>query len=228
MSWRDDATAVHLKKRGVTDVRVVGCPSILLDAQALPLPEADPVAQGAVLISVRHPKLMSVPYSLHAKVRADVRRLIELARKRGHENIKLLCHDPADLSFAAEFRDVPMLYTEGVARFLGWLRDSLINLSFRLHSFVPCVSLGVPALHFSYDQSALNLIQTLGLSAWDIDFANTPDIIPHVSRYWNSLAPGATRDSSFAPRWADLKATMTHEVAAFAARVDKHALSCKF
>jgi hypothetical protein len=226
---RDQATLSHLAKLNVPDVRVVGCPSIALDTELLRLPPPDPVATGAVLISVRHPKLMSVPYSLHAKLRRDLRRLIDLARHRGHQNVKLLCHDPADLSFAAEFSDIPMLYSENVNRFLGWLRDCQMNLTFRLHSFVPAISMGKPTLHFSYDQRALNLIQTLDLTPWDIDFVNTPDIIPRVQKSWDSWSNGfPVTPMPFAAIWAKLTNTMVEEMNVFAARVTKHSENCKF
>ena len=218
---RDHATCAFLEGLGVPDVRVAGCPSIMLAPASLPLPPPDPIAMGAILISVRHPALMSVPYSLHAKVRTDLRRLIDLAGRRGHHDIKLLCHDPEDLSLASEFSGIPILYSENVTRFLGWLRDCRMNLTFRLHSFVPAIALGVPTLHFSYDQRALNLIETLGLSAWDINFVKTPDVIPSVQRLWDAYDQQGMDSMPFRPTWSKLKELMTEEVSAFAARVQK-------
>ncbi len=223
---RDNATRSFLEGLSVPDVRVGGCPSIVLNERSLVLPPPDPVATDAVLISIRHPALMSVPYSLHAKLRIDVRRLIDLARRRGHQNVKLLCHDRADLSFAAEFPDVPMLYSENVGRFLGWLRDCRMNLTFRLHAFIPSISLGTPAIHFSYDERALNLIETLGLRDWDIDFVNTPDILPRVEELW--AAGEAGNSKPFLPSWNRFEKAMQEEMGTFAACVAKYAESHKF
>ncbi len=118
---RDRATAQHLAGLGCATVRAVGCPALFL-GDALPLmPAADPALADTVLLSIRHPRLMSVPHSVQGRLHQDVRRLIDHFTGLGHD-VRLLCHDYQDLPFAQAFPDVPAMYTEDPYRFLAWLR----------------------------------------------------------------------------------------------------------
>ena len=55
------------------------------------------VGSGAALLSVRHPRLMSVPYAEQGRVHRDVEDLTAVLGERyGH--VILLCHDYQDLA----------------------------------------------------------------------------------------------------------------------------------
>lgn len=162
---RDRATLDAFDRHGVRRRILGGCPSLWLGEANLPPP--DPEVVGAALISVRHPKLMSVPYELQGRTYFDVRRLAD--RLRRGRRVLLLCHDFQDLAFARAFPDLPALYTEDPHRFLGWLRDGAVSVGYRLHGFLAACEVGTPAVHLSYDERGRSLIETVGLAEWDVD-----------------------------------------------------------
>lgn len=173
---RDVATRRHLESLGVRNIQVVGCPVLALDPRQLNLPPPDSRTQNATLISIRHPELMNVPPKLQGRVHTDVPRLIHGLRELGHQKIALLCHDARDIRFAAH-HDIPYLYTENPLRYLSWLRDCRLNVTFRVHSLLPSAVLGTPSVHFTYDERAQGLIDIAGLQACSIDYVTSPDPI---------------------------------------------------
>ncbi|MBK8510148.1 MAG: polysaccharide pyruvyl transferase family protein [Candidatus Competibacter sp.] len=172
---RDTHTRDYLAAFGFPHARVIGCPVLSLRPDRLNLPKPDRRAADAVLISLRNPLLMNVSPRLQLQVHVDLRRLIDGLRAQGQTKIALLCHDPRDLRFAAGHTDVPLLYTENPLRYLGWLRDSQLNISYRVHSLLPCATLGTPCVHFTYDERALGLIDTAALHACSVDYVHDPD-----------------------------------------------------
>jgi len=164
---RDLATHEAFERAGIRNQRLGGCPSLWLGESDLPLPAAETEVAGAALISVRHPKLMSVPYELQGRTYFDVRHIID--RLRADQPVYLLCHDYQDLPFARAFPDVPILYSEDPYRFLGWLRDCALNVGYRLHGFLACCALHTPAVHLAYDERGTSLVETVGLGPWNVD-----------------------------------------------------------
>jgi hypothetical protein len=213
---RDGATAAHLEGLGLKDVIVAGCPAMFLEDDDLRLPPPDPAVVGGTLISIRAPSLMSVPYTLHGKVRTVLRDIVNLARERGDRPVSILCHDRRDLAFAAEFCEVPFLYTEDVQRFLGWLRDCALNVSFRLHAFVPCLMLGTPSVNLSYDQRAISLIELLGLSEWDIDLVRVDNVMEHISQRLDNLHHLAELKARAQPGSTNSRRALTDAASKFA------------
>lgn len=181
---RDDATARVLSDLGVEHVTVAGCPSLLLGRLGADLPEPDETLAGAAMLSLRHPKLMSVPYGDQGRVHRQVEQLI--ARLRAdHGRVVLVCHDYQDLAFAAEFADADagaeVRYTEDARQLLGWLRGGAVSVGYRLHGFLACVALGVPALHLSYDERGEAMIETLGLGDYDLPLHTTDQVADAVA-----------------------------------------------
>lgn len=216
---RDQATAKHLEALGAEHVRVAGCPSLLLGRTSASLPPPEPGVRGSILISCRHPDLMSVPYCFRGKVRSTVRGMIDMFRSRGHDNIKLVCHDYQDLAFAQEFPDVPMLYTEDPRRFLGWLRDCELNLTFRLHGFLSCLAMGRPSIHLSYDERGHSMIEAVGLSDWEVNFVHSPDVLAEIRERCDSLPQLEALRRRMQPQWDNLCGRLTDGAASFAQRV---------
>ena len=101
--------------------------------------EADSAVRGGTLLSIRHPRLMSVPTRDEARVHGVVSRLIEALRTRTPGPIRLLCHDLRDLEFASSFTDVDYILPDDVHGYLQLLREAALVVSFRLHAFVPCL-----------------------------------------------------------------------------------------
>jgi hypothetical protein len=172
---RDDATAAHLADLGVEGVTVAGCPALFLDRFVADLPAPDLDLAGTALLSLRHPRLMSVPYAEQGRVAGDVRALVA-GLERDFDRVALLCHDYQDLAFAAAFPGVEVRYTEDPRRLLAWLRGCAVAVGYRLHGFIASVALGVPAVHISYDERGQSMIDTLDLGAYDVPMHETPDV----------------------------------------------------
>ena len=173
---RDEATAAHMASIGCRNTTVGACPTIYLDRMMHRLPEVPGALDRTVLISVRTPDLMSIPLEKQARVRSDILDILQLLRRRGHADVRLLCHDHRDISFAASFGDVEYIYTGDVMTYLSLLSRCALNVTYRLHSFLPCVSFGRPTIKISYDERALSLIDTVGLGSWNINMIEEPDV----------------------------------------------------
>lgn len=199
---RDQATLVHLGDLGLGNVELGACPSLMLRPQSAPPPSGD---RGEVLISIRNPRLMSVPLRDQARVAAEVRGLVEALRERGIGPVRLLCHDRRDMAFAAGFDDVAYAIPDDAADFLGRLRSAALVVSFRLHSFLPCMALGVPAVNISYDERSAGMMRTLGLGDWDLDFLSTPGLAAAAVERADRLEELEALRAANATRWAGLE-----------------------
>jgi polysaccharide pyruvyl transferase WcaK-like protein len=215
---RDGTTARQLSALGVESI-VVGCPSLFLHEAPLPLPARDASLADAILISIRNPARMSIPMALRARVQSDVRGLIDFFRNAG-SRVYLLCHDYQDIAFAKGFVDTPLLYTEDPYQFLAWLRDCRLNVGFRLHAFLCCVSMGVPSIPISYDERAMSLIDTVGLASWNVDFIRSADVLREVTTRCDTLDRLERLKDAAKPVWENLRRAMTDGIEKFAGRVE--------
>jgi hypothetical protein len=188
---RDEATAAYLADLGIDRATVAGCPSLFLDRFTdLPAPDAD--LAGTALLSLRNPRLMSVAYAEQGRVQRDVRRLVGGLRQ-DYDSVALLCHDYQDLAFAAMFEDVEVRYTEDPRTLVAWLRGCAVAVGYRLHGFLTSVALGIPAVHVSYDERGESMIDTLGLSAFDVPLHATADVAEEVVDRLRSLGGRSPR-----------------------------------
>jgi hypothetical protein len=222
---RDEATARLLNDLGVEQVTVAGCPSLLLGRLGADLPAPDETLAGTALLSLRHPKLMSVPYADQGRVRRQVDGLI-VRLGADHDRVALVCHDYQDLAFAAEFADaagasVEVRYTEDARTLLGWLRGAAVCVGYRLHGFLACVALGVPALHLSYDERGTAMVETLGLNDYNLPLHTTDQLADAVAERLNDLA-GIPPGAAAAPTLQRLADALTDGVGALATRAADH------
>jgi len=206
---RDSVTKGYLEGLGFDGAEVVGCPVLALDPSRLALPGSDPRAAGATLVSVRNPLLMNISPRLQGRVFSDVRGIIDGLRSMGHTKLGLLCHDPRDLRFAAAFPDVPALYTEQPLRYLSWLRDCRLSVTFRLHSLLPCAVLGVPSVHLTYDERALGLIETARLGACEVNYVSARSPVSEALEKCGSPEALTAAADAARPAWAELRRLMT-------------------
>lgn len=174
---RDDATLGHLRALGVEDAVLAGCPSMLVSQLPSLASATGAGGDSGTLLSVRNPRLMSVPVREEARVRAAVTGLIEALEADGHGPVRVLCHDTRDLEFASSLGSVPYVLPDDVHGYLDLLRRARLVVSFRLHAFVPCASFGTPAINISYDERSQSLMRTIGFADWDIDFLRTSDLV---------------------------------------------------
>jgi polysaccharide pyruvyl transferase WcaK-like protein len=133
---------------------------------------------------------MSVPPPLQWRVADDVRRLIATLNETFGGTVLLACHDYADLEFAAAFPEAQSIYFDGAERYIDALRRCRLSVSYRLHAFLPCLAFGTPAIHLSYDERGKAAVATAGMSEWDVDITQEPDVVDavmtrarHIERY---------------------------------------------
>lgn len=220
---RDDATLNHLHGLGLTGALLGGCPTLMLSDLFPATGDLPPTSDGAVLVSVRNPRLMSIPLTNQARVYSDVRRMIDALQAEGLGPLQLLCHDKRDLAFAAGFGDVPYILPDDVLSHLDLLRRARLVVTFRLHAFVPCLSFGTPAVNLSYDERSVSLVRTLGLEEWDIDLLREPDVPAAVLD--RARRPGDLREMvrRARPTWDALEQTTRRAVTDFADAVQAYA-----
>ena len=172
---RDHASSKLLTELGLSSVEVTGCPSLFLPANS-----NDLKSDNQVLISIRHPDRMSVPPPLQWRIANDVHRLIAALRREYGDVVSLICHDYKDLEFAAAFPGVPALYFDDVERYVTRLRHCRLNVSYRLHAFLPCLAFGVHSIHLSYDERGKSMVETAGMKEWDIDLSREHEVVDLV------------------------------------------------
>lgn len=216
---RDKATYDYLRRIGCHDIRLGGCPTIFLDRIMSRLPKIPEGDQGGVLISVRNPSLMSIPLCKRNKVYDDVFRLAEMASGLGMGGVRLLCHDYRDLPFAASFSGLEYVYAGEVHHFLALLKACSLNITYRLHSFLPCLAFGTPVVNISYDERSLSLVDTVGFDHWNINMLAVEDVPTAVAdRLGRQEDLRQTRERA-APLWQDLYQGMSEAFAQFASQV---------
>ena len=219
---RDKATRDHLHSVGANDAVVGGCPTIFLDRAEHRFPPLTAPDEGTVLISIRHPELMSIPLSERAKVPGHIRAIMDFLHGEGHNDIRLLCHDHRDIPFAASFEGVEYLYTGDLYTYLSLLRSCALNVAYRLHSALPCVAFGRPVIKVSYDERALSLMEAVGLGDWNIDMVSSPDTVAEVIDRYTRLSDFDDVCASARMGWSDLCSLMSDTFSAFASEVSEY------
>jgi len=161
---------------------------------------------------------MSIPVSFQYKLREDIINLISLLKKSGYKNVKILCHDHRDIPFADSL-NIEYLYTEDVYTFLSYLRNTRLNLTYRLHSFIPCLAFDIPTINISYDQRSISLIETIKMSSWNINMM-TENVITEVKNRLDNLAQLAEMKNELRKTvWPELKEKMLSGCEQFAEAV---------
>ncbi|BCW90853.1 hypothetical protein sos41_40290 [Alphaproteobacteria bacterium SO-S41] len=159
---RDTSSQARLRELGI-DVQLGGCPTLFLPQNR------EDSASGDILISLRHPMRMCVPPALQWRIPEDVRRMIASLKAAFARPVRLVCHDYLDLEFAAGFPEAEAVYFDNVAHYINALRTCALNVTYRLHAFLPCVAFGTHSIHLSYDERGRSMLETIGMGDWDID-----------------------------------------------------------
>lgn len=214
---RDKATADYVLGLGAKTV-IGGCPTLFINEipqHLVPLLDAD---KTDALISIRTPSLMSIPVEKQYEMRDLLINLIQLLKTEGYTNVKFLCHDHRDIPFAASFKGIDYVYTEDVYTYLTYLRNTKLNLTFRLHSFIPCISYDVPAIKISYDQRAISMLETLGMEQWNINLLND-DVLKEVKHRLKHIKDLESIKHGLKDRWQGLRNSMMNGCLQFAEKV---------
>lgn len=216
---RDDYTHSYLRSIGIGHSKIGGCPTIFLDRIVDRLPKLYPPDRSGVLISLRNPDLMSIPLAKQAQVRDDVRQTIAFLRNEGHDDIRLLCHDHRDIPFAASFGDVEFVYLDDIYTYLALLKSCALNVTYRLHSALPCLSFGRPVISISYDERSLSLIRTIGYEDWNIDMVKSDNVFAAIKDRYHRLDELAQLRETATPVWNELDGVMRDAFRDFADKV---------
>lgn len=213
---RDKVTQNYIRTLGIGSCGLCACPTLFLNAIASTLPEVSHQERGLTLISIRHPSLMSIPLKKQAEVIESIRAIAAYYTAEGH-NVKLLCHDRRDIPFAAGFVGVEYLYIEDVHVYLSLLKACRLNISFRLHATLPCLSFERPIINISYDDRAKSLIETIGFGECNIDIMETPDILAGIREQEKRLGELPRLKSESLSTWDGFHLTISDAFCTFAA-----------
>lgn len=216
---RDDSTCEYLHRLGISKARTGGCPTIFLDRIINRLPQLNPPDKSGVLISVRQPSLMSIPLEKQAQVQIDIREIVRFLRAEGHQRIRLLCHDHRDIPFAASFSDLEFIYLDDIYTYLALLNSCDLNITYRLHSALPCLSFGRPAIPISYDERANSLLRTIGYEDWNIDMVKSSSVVADVIDRYRRLGELHARREQSRSSWDSLDKVMSEAFSIFALEV---------
>jgi len=169
------------------------------------------------LISIRTPNLVSVPISFQYQVREDIIKMIAILKRSGYQNIKILCHDHRDMPFADSL-GIDYLFTEDIYTYLSFLKNTRLNVTYRLHSFIPCLSYGIPAIKISYDERAISMLETLDVSEWNINMLKQ-DVAVEFEKRLKGLGDLESIKRKAQPTWSRIKDTITESCDFFAQMV---------
>ncbi|MFW5658878.1 MAG: polysaccharide pyruvyl transferase family protein [Bacteroidota bacterium] len=218
---RDPATHSYIKDELGVDNIMGACPTMFIDQ----MPQHDVTTSQKVksdcLISIRTPNLMSVSVQKQNQVCEDLLAMISELKSRGYHDVRFLCHDHRDIPFASSFTDIPYVYTEDVYAYLTYLKHTRLNITYRLHSFIPCMAYGVPTIKISYDQRALSLVDAIGLDDWNINHV-LEDTVTEVKDRLDRLdeLPGINKQVK-KDVWQGMEAVIRDNVKRFAQLVDE-------
>lgn len=211
---RDQATTDYLKSIGA-DTVFGGCPTLFINEIPLHLVPISEEEKTDVLISIRNPSLMSVPVRFQYRVKEQIEQMVRGLRERGYRDIRFLCHDHRDIPFANSFPDVDYLYTEDPYTYLTYIRNTRLNLTYRLHSFLPALSFGVPAIKISYDERALSLIENIGLDNWNINMLEDSVVDSVFDRVGKIGELQELNERLRSTLWAQIRSNMIEKVGGF-------------
>lgn len=215
---RDKATYEYINKLGGAKNNLLGgCPTMFINEipqHFVPLVNND---KTDALISIRTPSLVSVPVKYQYQIKGDIEQMIVILREKGYKNVKILCHDHRDIPFADSL-GIEYLYTEDIYTFLSYLRNTRLNVTYRLHSFIPCLSIDVPTIKISYDQRAISMLETLEFDEWNINMLKD-NVITEFTNRLNNLGDIKNIKSNANDRWMELKSTMKTSMNKFATSI---------
>jgi polysaccharide pyruvyl transferase WcaK-like protein len=219
---RDQATYDYFKTLGCNNVILGGCPTIFLDRIAKQIPNVENIDKQynqTVIISIRNPSLINVSLTRQSKVRDDIVRTILFFKENTNFDIKLLCHDIRDVAFASTIDEVEYIYTGDVFTYLSILQSCKLVISYRLHSFLPALSFGTPTIKISYDERALSLIDTLGMSEWNINMVESDNVVKDIIDRYNRIDTLERIKQETNLIWSDLDKIMSKAFEDFAKKV---------
>lgn len=212
---RDIATTKHLTSIGC-DTTLGGCPTLYMNEISQHLVPLMGNEKTDALISIRTPLLMSIPIKKQYETRDMLIELISMLKNKGYKNIKFLCHDHRDIQFANSIPEIEYYYTDDIYVYLTLLRNTNLCITFRLHSFLPCLAFGIPAIKISYDERALSMMETINMNDWNIDYLKDDVINEVINRIDNLSDLKGISEFNRKNNWNDLRNNMINGFTKFA------------
>lgn len=122
-------------------------------------------------ISIRNPDRISGTNYQKYLVTNSIDTIIQKAIMDQPEELVILCNDLRDLQYAMYLNaryGLKYEYTGKDYEFIAKLSSAKLVYSYRLHTTVPCVSLGTKVINISYDERAKCLSENLGLNKYSV------------------------------------------------------------
>jgi len=181
---RDSMTQSFLRKKFECDTDLGLCPTIHVP-DAYGLTKAAGEESGMTYLSIRNPDRISGVEFLKYRVADAVEQVIKHYQEQEKLPLRILCNDLRDLRYAEYLYQrfgVEYCYTSDDREFVSILHCATAVISFRLHTSIPCFSLGVPLVNLSYDERALSLVKDLGLADRNLSIheMDPQEVLPHI------------------------------------------------
>jgi polysaccharide pyruvyl transferase WcaK-like protein len=165
---------------------------------------------------------MNISLQRQMQVQNDIWQIIELLKQDGHDDIRLLCHDHRDIPFAASFNQIPYVYISDPYGYLALLKNCKLNVTYRVHSALPCMAFETPFIKLSYDERSISLMKTLGFDDWNIDIVKADNIINSFSDRLSNLDKLETTYQSAQPIWDRIRKTQDSAMGSFSSDVRRY------
>ena len=110
------------------------------------------------------------------------------------------------------------MYIADPLAYLALLNACRLNVSYRVHSALPCMAFGTPFIKLSYDERGVSLMKTVGFGEWNIDLVRSQCVVDDVGDRLAHLDMIAKTKEAARNRWNELRQTQDAAMSGFAAR----------
>ena len=184
--------------------------------------DARPREPSGALVAVRNPGQLPLEPERRSAVHGEIRALVDRLRAAGHHDVRLLCQDAADLSFAAAYSDLEYAYTTDPYRWLGLLRGADLVVSFRLEASLACAASSVPFVHLNADDGGRATLLALGLDPWTVDLRDSVAAPIDVMELVERISEQSEHRLETMANWGSYDRRTAEAFALFAAAVRDH------
>jgi hypothetical protein len=208
---RDSQTQYLLKSNFGCESEVGYCPTIHVK-NAYELTDL-PLKENLVYISIRNPDRISGSEHHKYIVGQSLENIINYQVQKKEPPV-ILCNDLRDLRYAEYLKQrfgVNYEFTNDDQEFIQKLNNAKFVFSFRLHTTIPCTSIGTPVLSVSYDERANSLLNDIGLQDINIDLTINTDV--NLDEKVNKIVNMGSKDLT--KKWPEISSFQMNRMAQF-------------